>query len=201
MSRYEPPVLTWVPLLALPNGHAGAAAIPSGSKYWYTYALAYKDAADSLASLVDVPEGPLSRLAVPMMFLYRHHVELHLKSLLSDAGELLDDPQSIPPAHYLLTLWKRVRALLLKISSNSDGAWFVRADGIVEALDAIDPGSFAFRYPVDKPGAPSIAGGLEVDPTNVRVVIDELHTLLDGASALIDVYMGIKAERASEYGS
>lgn len=196
-QRFDPdlslPTITDRRLLDLPNGTWPAADVPTGPDHWYRYAIAYKEAADRLAeSMADTVAGNL--LGAPMMFLYRHYVELHLKSLLLDAGELLDDPQAVPPKHYLRTLWRKVRSLLLTVDLRSDGPWFARADQIVEDLDLLDPSSFSFRYPVDNEGLASLPPNVMADPTVVRGVLDELHILLNGASTQIDVYQGLKHE-------
>jgi hypothetical protein len=108
---------------------------------------------------------------------------------------LLDDPQTVPPKHYLLRLWRRVRKLLLQIDPRSDGPWLDRADSVITEFDALDPTSFAFRYPVDTGGTASLPPGFRIDPVSVASVVKELHILLDGASTQIDVYMGYKGER------
>ncbi|MDF1502687.1 hypothetical protein [Roseisolibacter sp. H3M3-2] len=177
----------------LPNGEKNAVEIPTGAASWHRFAFSYKATADRLA---DTLERDAWRhgfaLGAPMMFLYRHYVETHLKSLLVDAGELLDDPQDVPLEHYLVRLWGRVRALLLRVSPQSDGPWFQRADAVIRELDSIDPTSFAFRYPVRKDGSDSLATALMVDASNVRQIMEELHILLDGASSQIAEYMQYK---------
>jgi hypothetical protein len=192
MPTFEPIVPTPLRLRDLPYGRFGASEVESGGKQWYRYALSYKEAADRLTGLGDT--YGLNLLGTPYMFLYRHYLELHLKSLLTDAGELLDDPQAIPPEHYILSLWKRVRKLLLKISPESDGEWFVRADEIIADFDQLDPRSFAFRYPVDKDGKPSLPEELFLDRRVVKRMVEELHILLDGASGQISEYMSLKNE-------
>jgi hypothetical protein len=176
----------------LPSGTQDAIEIPSGVDQWHRFATSYKTAADLLADTVADDPWRHAMLGASMMFLYRHYVELHLKSLLVDAGELLDDPQAIPVRHHIQTLWDRVRALLLRISPQSAGVWFTRADEIIGELDSLDPTSMAFRYPVDRHSAPSLAVPLKIDARNVRGVMDEVHVLLDGASTQIDVYMDFK---------
>ncbi len=126
------------------------------------------------------------------MFVYRHYIELHLKSLLRDAGELLDSPESIPPRHYLVTLWERVRALLLKIDGRSPDAWYLRVYQIISDFDAVDESSFAFRYPVATDGSPSLSGSLRIDPENIRHMIAELHVFLSGATTQIFEYTQLK---------
>jgi hypothetical protein len=192
-TAFSVPTVTQTRLLDLPNGTWPAAEVPTGSQRWYLFALSYKEAADRLSeSMSDTYSRNM--LGAPMLFLYRHYVELHLKSLLLDAGELLDDPQSVPPRHYLQALWTRVRAMLLTIDPGSDGAWFTRADDIVQQLDRLDPTSNVFRYPVGTDGSPSLGTTLFAYPSVVAQVIEELHVLLDGASTQIDVYQGLKYE-------
>jgi hypothetical protein len=194
-KTFEPPTVTDMNLRDLPRGRWDAVEVPTGASQWYRMATGYKEAADRLVAASDAAYRRHT-LGGPILFLYRHYVELHLKSLLLDAGELLDDPQNVPPKHYLRTLWDRVRALLLKISPGSDeqGPWFSRADDIIAELDALDATSFAFRYPVDKDGNPSLQEPAFFDPAVVAAVIAELHILLDGASTQIDVYQGYKYE-------
>jgi hypothetical protein len=194
MPRIDPPRITSRRLIDVPPS-TESMQIQTGPDHWYRYAMAFKRGADSLASPTSGTRGVHELMALPAMFLYRHYVELHLKSLLLDAGELLDDPQTVPPKHYLLSLWQRVRRLLLKIDPRSDGPWLERADGIITEFDALDPTSFAFRYPVDTEGVASLPPGFRVHPSTVTSVIEELHILLNGASTQIDVYMGYKGER------
>lgn len=194
MPRFEPPKLTTTRLLDLPSGTYDAAEVPTGAKQWYRFASSYKYAADALSQLVLANDAHRNLVALPVLFLYRHYVEVHLKSLLLDAGELLDDLQQVPQSHYLLPLWHRVRTLLIQVDSRSDNAWLGRADQIIGDLDALDPTSFAFRYPVGRMGAPALPVDLVVDLGSIASAMAELHFLLDGASTQIDVYIGHKAE-------
>lgn len=180
-------------LRSVRRGH-DAAQIITGTDKWHTMAWAYMEAGDRLALRMAKTLSPWEILGTPMMFLYRHYIELQLKCLLHDAGELLDAPETIGPKHYLLSLWKRVRKLLLKISRQKEDEWFRRADLIIGEFDSIDPTSFAFRYPVGIDGRPSLDKDLYIDPKNVRRMIEELNILLDGASSQISEYMDYKNE-------
>lgn len=191
MSPFVPVTLSTLSLRDLPNGKVHAAAIPSGVDHWHRFATSYREAGDVLVGSM-TRSRQLSVLGAPMMFMYRHYVEIHLKSLLLDAGELLDDPQTVQAKHFLLILWRRVRVLLLKISPESDGPWFERADLVIQQLDELDPTSFVFRYPVDKLGQPSLPEEVFVDPIVVQQVIAELSILLDGASTQICEYTNLK---------
>jgi hypothetical protein len=194
MPRYEPTILTKLTLRDLPDGQNEAFEVPTGPDTWSRLADSYKEAADRLVEITKdsftyAMHGP------PVLFMYRHYIELRLKSLLLDAGELLDEPQDVPPLHYIRTLWQRVRKLLLRISPESDGAWFKRADQVIHDFDSLDPTSFAFRYPVGKTGEPSLPLDLLIDLRVARQMIGELDILLSGAEAQISEYMGYKHEK------
>lgn len=192
MPRFEPTQLTTLSLTDLPNGTYPAAEIVTGSRGWYRYATAYKEAADSLVGTMDTTYRR-NMFGPPMLFLYRHSIELHLKSLLLEAGELLDDPQTIERRHYLWRLWTSVRTMLLRIDNRED-EWLLRADDIIKQFDELDRESFAFRYPVRPDGAPSLSDEMLIDPAVVSQIMAELHILLNGASAQIDAYQGYKQD-------
>ena len=82
--------------------------------------------------------------------------------------------------------------MLLQVDNHED-KWFRRADSIIKEFDDLDPDSFRFRYPVKKDGVlPSLPNDMRVDPSVVAQIMAELHILLDGASAQISHYQGLK---------
>lgn len=94
-----------------------------------------------------------------VVFLQRHRIELGLKTLLDCAGA--------QPAEYnhhsLDKLWAACAAALMP---NHPSAWKAFACAhreFVEEVGKADPGSFAFRYPVDKSGVP-VERPIFVDP-------------------------------------
>lgn len=92
-----------------------------------------------------------------VVFLQRHRVELGLKTLLHYAGA------SAKNTHDLDSLWHACDAAL-KPEHPSNWDAFVRAHReFVQLVGAVDPASFAFRYPVDRSGAP-VKRPIFVDP-------------------------------------
>ena len=101
----------------------------------------------------------------------------------------------MPPEHQLLILWKQVRKLLVQVDPRTDGnQWLARGDDVIQQFDHLDAGSYALRYPVAKDGSASLPSAELVDPTVVRHMIAELDILLNGASAQIAEYQGLKYE-------
>lgn len=60
------------------------------------YAHTYRESAEQLMELACNAPGLLNVYAVPAVFLFRHHVELSLKSLLVDVGHMNDGPATFP---------------------------------------------------------------------------------------------------------
>ena len=140
---------------------------------WDDYAIAYKDVADHLVDglrdrLVDEPH-----LACPIMFLYRHYLELALKEIIDHLQEWHDvesdysklklkhEPRAHrKPDHPLMDSWNQMRSLIeqmedCKVPECTIDGLNVEFDAVeqrIKEFDRIDRSSFNYRYPVDKKG-------------------------------------------------
>lgn len=169
---------------------------------WDSYAMAYKIAADRLVD--DQQRGPISELyqVFPIMFLYRHYLELKLKEILR---VLLDwdgrRHDQIPHIHELPKLWKEVRHLLEKFDNGmtehsgdaclEEGAAIYNAiEKRVKEFDDIDPGSFNFRYPEDQV---KLLERHEI--VHIKEVVNALDMNLDGISVGLDDILSHRNER------
>jgi hypothetical protein len=85
-------------------------------------------------------------LVFPIVFLYRHYVELQLKEMAVIASNLADRTAKIPVHHRLWDLWREVRKAVENLGgfSNED---LTRAEAYLKQLAAADPRSESFRYP------------------------------------------------------
>lgn len=145
----------------------------STQNQWYFVAMSYKKAADLLVD--ELPNALLMGvervyIACPIMFLYRHYLELELKALMLDlrglgkqkrvhhnhAATFFDDKL---PRHPLMKSWEPVRDMLLAITDEAypDDAGFTEANAIYRAIeerikefDKIDESSMGYRYPTDR---------------------------------------------------
>ena len=140
---------------------------------WYMVAISYKNAADLLVDglpnrLLLGPEQVY--IACPIMFLYRHYLEVGLKGLMLDLQALRKQKgahQNIPtqhadaslPGHPLMQSWRPVKALLIELDDESNACddAFEKGNAVYSAIeeritdfDVIDAGSFNFRYPVGR---------------------------------------------------
>lgn len=131
----------------------------------YAYAEGYRRAGQILADHVIQNRWDTDFLVYPIMFLYRHNVELQVKRLIPLGASVMDQPinpadeKALTESHDLNRLWSIFKPILSKAAK---GGLFLPVNDIdaigsyIRQLHEIDQGSFAFRYVVTKTGAPSI---------------------------------------------
>src|SRR4051812_43725235 len=85
---------------------------------WFGYVDGFKQLADlGVAHLEEVGHGH-DYLIFPVVFAYRHHIELALKMIMRDACALLDQDHDRLKTHKLLTLWDTAEPLLRQIADD-----------------------------------------------------------------------------------
>jgi len=93
----------------------------------------------------------LDMLALPILFSWRHYLELRFKLLCVDAAIVQDEAMTIDGTHDLKILWKKARARLVELFPREDHARELAAvDAHIPELARIDPRSMTFRYTVGK---------------------------------------------------
>jgi hypothetical protein len=166
---------------------------------WYGIAEGFKRIADLAVAHIAETGHDQDFLVYPVLFCYRHYLELMLKQLLRDARRLYDvEDDSIPGAHSLIALWDKLEPLMLKHTPDPTTYANVRAS--LARFDHLDPRSDSYRYPVDKQGDPHLKGLHNVDLGQVSAVIERLAGFLDGASTAVQVDLDAKHEMAEWYG-
>ena len=101
---------------------------------WYVYINGYKDAADFLVSNAPTRGNP-RKLLYPVLFLYRHHLELALKAIIGKQ-------KKFPRTHELDELWQDCRSLLDEISlSASDNDEIQQTTRLIDEFCKVDPKS------------------------------------------------------------
>jgi hypothetical protein len=102
--------------------------------------------------------------ACPIVFLYRHAVELYLKAIILWGNSLLRINGKPTVTHKNIFKEHRLRVLLKSVKPilrfrNSLDNWedshfncFREAEKVIRELEEFDPGSYSFRYPVDTTG-------------------------------------------------
>jgi len=166
---------------------------------WDAYAESYKRAADQL--VLDVVEGRLvgseaDFVAIPVISLYRQSLELRLKELATEYGGV---PVSEVITHSLSTVWRHVRPLLEAHFGASEYDDII--ENRVKEWDDLDPGSYAFRYPVKKSGEPFRSTNENVDLLQLREIMAGIASYLDGASTGLYEHRQAQSDMYAEYAS
>lgn len=82
------------------------------------YTEGYRRAADILINHIDDTGRDQDFLVYPVLFLYRHHLELLIKQVIGLALALTEDPDQYPykkDNHNLNTLWSHAQKLILAV--------------------------------------------------------------------------------------
>ncbi len=176
-----------------------AALIGPADDWWYNacvnympdhiwaYATGYKEAADVLVAKALEKRYHLDTFVYPILFLYRHYLELRMKELIKSGNSAISKPVRVPNDHRLDNLWGVCRRILLEVWP--DGDEYLRStDKCIREFSKIDPTSEAFRYSRLRRGQKSLQGVTHINLRKIRDVMEEVSALLDGASYGIDEY-------------
>ena len=146
---------------------------------WRDYAYCYRRAADTLAERFAIPLDSPEAMFLPIVFLYRHAVEAALKGILVELGVGADHPTPPPTHHRIREVWREIRPQIQALPGLLAEEWLERAESLVHELDAVDPGSMHFRYPVSKTGGALLRPGFTLDVNNLAAAMDDLFYVLD----------------------
>jgi hypothetical protein len=124
------------------------------------YIISYREAAEALTA--HVMQGGVSDLLVfPILFAYRHWLELELKSLITLGQRWRGEDIKPMRTHKLGVLWPLARAAI-EATFPDDPADLDTVASIVDELAAVDPASTSFRYARDRKGQVNLPAGLDV---------------------------------------
>jgi len=164
---------------------------------WIGYTEGFKRLADVGVAHIEETGHGHDFLVYPIVYAYRHHIELSLKLIIRAARMLLDKPGGVPKTHNLLRLWHTAEPLLRRIGGSEETFQDVR--DCLTRFDALDPSSESFRYPVTATGDPALPGVYNVDLGQVRAVVERLSMFLDCAARDTLVRLDAKSEMEQAY--
>jgi len=164
------------------------ACLHYGPDVWLPYSLGYKEAADRLVAQIEAEHRDHDLMVFPIVYLYRHYLELAVKGLIQQAQKLLGDTVKVPAKHTLVELWTTCSALLERVSPGDSIEERRQIGRLLLEFASVDPTSTGFRYPMDTRGNPSLTGLRQVNIPNVRDVVRKIALILDGAQAQMAHY-------------
>jgi hypothetical protein len=158
---------------------------------WDEYAFSYKTAANILIEDIRNGDGRWDNTVIPLIFLYRHHVEMMLKSGVALMQLSRNEFKELPIHHHLLDLWKSYKVELEAMNvENSILTWMEK--DLKDFLD-LENNAVAFRYPVTKDGLTStLRFGHIPPPDNVCNETQKMFSYLEIADVMLKsaVYKG-----------
>ena len=153
---------------------------PTGNR-WTGYSMGYKHGADILADYVDKTAKYQDTLVYPILFLYRHYLELIIKEILTDCAYVLDEKANFKH-HNLSNYWVDLKNKCLQIVGQSIPSSLTDPiESVVGQISHVDAISDAFRYPCKKDGAPTLQG---IQYINIKQVNEELAKASDALEAI-----------------
>jgi len=170
------------------------------------YMEGYRRAAELLVLHVGERGNDKDVLVYPIIFLYRHHVELMLKSIILQLPYLLNEPlfedekRLAMQSHKLDELWKLLKPKLEAVCKTvgwqkMDKADIDGIDSYIRQLTAYDPNSFSFRYAYSTKGDPSLPKKVcGINLSHFAEMMERLSTFLYGW----DIALGEVIENKNE---
>ncbi len=153
----------------------------------------YKQGADLMVERALEDRVALDVLIFPIIFCYRHYIELSLKHLIANYGPIVGVSSSWK-THDLSTLWNTVKIVAKNYGVEDEDNPESIVTHIITEFEKLDRGSFSFRYPFDKEGSLIELGLESCDLVNLANVMKGLEGYLDGLNGLLD-----NLKNASDY--
>ena len=178
------------------------------SEHFDIYAIGYKRAADMLIERVQKEQHlfDINTLVFPIVFLYRHYLELRLKSIIKEGYAVFDERKNVPETHDLYKLWNKANELRIKAEIEIKKKYSDLVFSCIKDFAQIDPFSEAFRYPTKKKRKREF--GTEstlpselpyLDLKNFSEMINKTSEVLEYIAGIMCVELEQKREFESEY--
>lgn len=114
---------------------------------------------DRLPNRYDLQSPTKDTIIYPMVFLYRHSIELHLKSFLKKIYRKLTEKEinAVKTKHEVGCLWEAAKTHIHKFYEETGPIPedFSLLDEVIKEISKYDKGSFSFRYSTTRDGKPN----------------------------------------------
>ena len=169
--------------LVTPSGDGFFLVQTRSDEQWETYVAAYRMAAERLVEQTRDGTMSINWLVFPIVFLYRHFLELRLKSLIWDADALDKKPvRRLDKTHSLVELWAICRLAIEKWSDNPPTSDLDAVGDTLTQFQDMDPRSQAARYTKDTAGKPSGLLGRQLNLKTFAETVTKTGNFLDAVS-------------------
>jgi len=139
----------------------------------------------------EMARTPGAALVYPILFCYRHYLELRIKQLIFyvvamqnalaqiDAATAARKEEDVYGKHGLKALWNMLQHLDAKIDLWATGSQRKGLLRLLDELDRQDPVAQAARYPIDSKGNQTLTGLSIVDMGNVKTAVHKVARYLE----------------------
>ena len=145
----------------------------------------YKKAGDLMIEQTVENPGDRDFLVFPVIFNYRQFIELSLKYLIASYGPTVGVNQNWH-SHNLIKLWELFLIVLEGYGTNDPDEVDPVVQGIVVEFSKIDPGSYSYRYPVDRHGNPIPVAQTSLHLPTLKDVISGVAGYFTGCDGYFD---------------
>ena len=128
-------------------------------------------------------------LLYPILYCYRHGLEVAMKWILSRYGRYTDVEHYEKTHHDLKSLWEACKKVIIEIGGDDDDddrEAIEVVENIVKEFHDIDPRAFSFRYSTDKKGATIKLPDGPIDIENIKDVMEAVNNFFIGADGQLD---------------
>lgn len=158
----------------------------------------------------------LNTLVFPIIFTYRHYLELRLKSIFTGLNYFItetplmecDEPikRMIMERHDIQRIWGEILKLKEQLKLVDQAAIFdksldlQKADLAIKEFSQADRNSLAFRYSTDRSGQPSLPPNIEwIDANHFVNVMDEVANILEDIDNMIVIANDFRNEFLADF--
>jgi hypothetical protein len=168
------------------------------------YTLGYREGARRLVNHVLETYCDQDTIIFPIVYLYRHHIELLLKRLVVVASSVVDRQLNTAELkhsrkHRLDLLWNDIKQTLpasykeakLAAPAKEDMAG---VDSYIRQLSNLDPESQSFRYSISSKGDPELAGLTHINIRTLAEKMERLSNFLASIEGDLQLHLDFEAE-------
>ena len=152
---------------------------------WIGYVTGYWRAAEVLVSHMARTGRDQDYLVYPFLMCWRHYVELQLKVVIRLIYLYQRTDEALPRTHKIDVLWKSARRQLEEVFPEEPHDDLDNTERVLLQLNALDPTSEHFRYPITKDGSGTMPALQHVHMRRFHEAMDGVAHLLDAADAAI----------------
>lgn len=179
--------------------HDYGAWLKNPANKFFLYSEGYKEAGKRIWEFCIDNTFYSKTLIYPLVFNYRHFLELRLKELIILGYKYLATEKDFSDEHSLIKLWNSYRHEILPKIEVIEKDILDNVERILNQFNSEDPQSVSFRYPVTRgPNRKESLNRDTIDLNNFKKVIDKLIFFFDWQWEMISHYEDLKAEMIAD---